>query len=85
MTAIEDPAAQLSSAAAGAEQSSDELEHWLSDLRTEAAAGASGWINNDAAGEDPAGQAVERSPLAPDQSRTGVSEPSSGGRHRAAD
>jgi hypothetical protein len=85
MTAIEDPAAQLSSAATGAEQASDELENWLSDLRTEAAADASGWTNKDSAGEHPTGQGVERSPLPPDQGRPGVSEPSSGGRHRAAD
>lgn len=85
MTAIEDPAAQLGSAATGAEQSGDELENWLSDLRTEAAAGASGWINDESAGEDAAGQAVEQSPLPADQGRTGVSAPSGGGRHRAAD
>ncbi|AGZ41015.1 hypothetical protein [Actinoplanes friuliensis] len=50
---------------------SDELEHWLTDLRTEVSADPSGWIDKDSGGE-PAG--VEE-----------AAEPSTGGRHRAAD
>jgi len=83
MTALEDPAAEFSSEAAGTEEPSDELEHWLSGLRTEVAADPPGWINEDSAGEQPAGQAAERSPLPSGQGGTGSSEPSGGGRHRA--
>jgi hypothetical protein len=84
MTAIEDPA-QLSSEAAAADRPSDDLEHWLSDLRTDVAADPPGWITQDAAGESPDRPAEEHSPLPPSQPETGPAEPSSGGRHRAAD
>jgi hypothetical protein len=83
MTAIEEPVTQLSREAAGPDQPSDELEHWLSDLRTEVAADPSGWINEDPAAEHAAGQAAERSPLPPSQHKTDVSEQSNAGRHRA--
>ena len=84
MSAIDDPAAGPSSDAARADQSNDELEHWLSDLRTEVAADSSEWMNGDSAGQHPADRAVEPNPLPPGQRGTSVSEPS-GGRHRAAD
>jgi hypothetical protein len=77
MTATEDPESQFSSAAAGADQPSDDLENWLSDLRTEAGADSSGWATEKpATTKRPAGREVERGPL-------DAAEPSSGGRHRA--
>jgi hypothetical protein len=85
MSAIEDPAAQLSNEATGAKQPSDDLEHWLSDLRTEVATDPSGWLDEGSASERPASQAVERNLLLHRQRPTSDSEPSSGGRHRAPD
>ena len=52
MTANEDPAAQYDAEAAGAGRPGDELEDWLSDLRTEGTADPSGWV-------DPAGWAEQ--------------------------
>jgi hypothetical protein len=83
MTAIDEPASQLSSAAAGADRPSDDLEHWLSDLRTEVTADPSGWINEDPGSEHPTDEAAERSPLPHGRPGTGASEPGSAGRHRA--
>ncbi|GID93944.1 hypothetical protein ACFQFC_12200 [Amorphoplanes digitatis] len=83
MSAIEDP--ESSRAPAGPDRPSDDLEHWLSDLRTEVSADLSGWINKDPVGEQPNDQAVEHSPLIPGQRDTDASKPSSGGRHRASD
>jgi len=48
MTANENPAAQSNAEAAGAERPGDELEHWLTDLRTEVAADSSEWVEEDA-------------------------------------
>ena len=85
MSAVDDPAAEPSSDAARADQSNDELEDWLSDLRTEVAADSSEWMKGDSAGLHPADRAVEPSSSPLDQRGNGVSQPSSGGRHRAAD
>ena len=83
MSAIEDPGP--SSAPRGPALTSDDLEDWLSDLRTEVSADPSGWIKDHAAGEQPADQAFERSPRTPGQDGTDAAKPSSGGRHRAPD
>jgi len=77
MTANEDPAAQYDAEAAGAGRPGDELEDWLSDLRTEVAADPPGWID-----EDPDG-AVERGPRPSEQAGPATAEPSRVGRHRA--
>jgi len=50
MTANEDPAAE----SPGAEPPGDELEDWLSDLRTEEA-GSAEWIEEEPAGESSGG------------------------------
>jgi hypothetical protein len=71
MTAIEDPAAQPSSEPAATGQKSDELEHWLSGLRTEVAVDPPGWIDEASGSEHP--------------SETSTPDPSRVGRHRAAD
>ncbi|MFI7543609.1 hypothetical protein [Actinoplanes sp. NPDC049599] len=83
MSAIEDP--DSSSEPGGPGRTSDDLEHWLSDLRTEVSAAPHGWINKDAVGGQPTDQAVERSPLAHGERGTAAAKPGSGGRHRAAD
>ncbi|MEU8607751.1 hypothetical protein AB0C29_07105 [Actinoplanes sp. NPDC048791] len=75
MSAIEDPGSN--SEPVGPDRPSDDLEHWLSDLRTEVSAAPHEWINKDSVGEQPTDQAVERSPAA--------AKPGGGGRHRAAD
>ena len=77
MTASEDPESQYSSEAAGPAQPRDDLEHWLSDLRTEEA----GWADADSGGELPPG----RDPRPTDDREPDVPQPSAGGRHRAAD
>jgi len=51
MTANEDPAAQ----SPGVERPADELEDWLSDLRTEAVDDSSEWIEEEPAGESSGG------------------------------
>ena len=83
MSAIEDP--DSSNEPVGPVPPSDELEGWLSDLRTEVSADPSGWIDKTAADEQPADRPVERNPV--DQGRRAPDSPapSSGGRHRAAD
>jgi hypothetical protein len=81
MTANEDPAAQYDAEAAGAGRPGDELEDWLSDLRTEVAADPPGWIDEDPDGDRPAGPGVEHGPRPSDQDRP--AEPSRVGRHRA--
>jgi hypothetical protein len=81
MTANEDPAARYDAEAAGAGRPGDELEDWLSDLRTEVAADPPGWIDEDPDGEHPARPAVEHGPRPSDQDRP--AEPSRVGRHRA--
>ena len=83
MSAIEDPGPGTEPGAPA--RPSDELEGWLSDLRTEVSADPSGWINKDPAGEQPNGQAAERSPHAPGPRGPDPAKPSSGGRHRAPD
>jgi hypothetical protein len=72
MSVIEDP--DPSREPAGPDQPSDDLEHWLSDLRTEVSADPAGWIDKDSAGEQPT----------PGQHGASSSRPSSG-RHRAPD
>ncbi len=83
MSAIEDP--DSNNEPAGPDRKSDDLENWLSDLRTEVSADPSGWINQDSAGEQPPDRADERRPLIPGQRGADAAKPSSGGRHRAPD
>ncbi|GAA3348112.1 hypothetical protein GCM10020358_65320 [Amorphoplanes nipponensis] len=73
MSAIEDP--DPSRESVGPDRPSDDLEHWLSDLRTEVSADPSGWIDKDSAGEQPT----------PGQRGANAPRPSSSGRHRAPD
>jgi hypothetical protein len=75
MSTIDDPAAQLSREDAGAKQSSEDLEHWLWDLRTEVAMNPSGWLDEDSAGEQPASPAVELKPLVYRQRPPSATEP----------
>ena len=58
MTANEDPAPQFPAA----ERPADELEDWLSDLRTEGAADSSGWIEEEPAAESSGGGGRHRAP-----------------------
>ena len=81
MTGIEDPAPPPGTPEAGAAEPRDDLEHWLSDIRTDVAANPSDWID----GEDPAGGAADPTALPLDQPETGASEPRAVGRHRSAD
>jgi hypothetical protein len=81
MTGIEDPAAPPSTPAAGAAEPRDDLEFWLSDIRTDVAANPSDWID----GEDPAGEAADPAPLPLGQPETGAAEPRAVGRHRSPD
>jgi hypothetical protein len=60
MTPIEDPAPSLSTEAAGAAEPTDDLEHWLSDLRTDVAANPSDWIDADPGADHPTGAPVNR-------------------------
>jgi hypothetical protein len=83
MSAIEDPGS--SNEPVGPDRPSDDLENWLSDLRTDVSADPPGWIDGDPAGGQPTDQPVERRPSDPGQRATDASTPSSGGRHRAAD
>jgi len=98
MTASEDSAPPLSTAAAGAAETRDDLEHWLSDLRTDVAAdpsgwiGAephsedpSGWIDAEPHGEDPASQPPGAKPNPPGEPETSASRPAGVGRHRTPD
>jgi hypothetical protein len=82
MSAIEDP--DSSSEAAGQDRPSDDLEHWLSDLRAEASNAPADWLTDESAGERP-DQTVEHTPPAPGQRGAEASKPSGGGRHRAPD
>jgi hypothetical protein len=83
MSAIEEP--DTNSEPGGPARPSDELEDWLSDLRTDVSADPSGWINKDAAGEPPADKTDKRRPAAPDRRGADAATPSGGGRHRAPD
>ena len=99
MTASEDPALPPSTAAAaaGAAEPRDDLEHWLSDLRTDVAENPSGWIAAEPAGEDPASRPPGTEPVshgpAPASASgpasvtrpASVTKPASVGRHRSAD
>jgi len=60
MTASEEPAPPLSTTATGAAETRDDLEHWLSDLRTDVAANPSGWIGTDPDGDDTASKPPAR-------------------------
>jgi len=94
MTASEDPATPLSTDAAGPAQPSDELEHWLRDLRTDVAADPPGWIETDpnpnpappASWLDP-DPASPRGRIDPDpgQPEPSAPEPKPVGRHRSPD
>jgi hypothetical protein len=77
MTASENPAPPPSTAAAGPAEQRDDLEHWLSDLRTEVAENPSDWIDTEPGGEAPAAHPPVAAPV--------VSRPASVGRHRSPD
>jgi len=85
MTASEDPTPPPSTAAAGAPEPRDDLEHWLSDLRTDVAENPSGWIDAESDGEDPTSRQPGAEPAPPGQAKTGGSRPTSVGRHRTPD
>jgi hypothetical protein len=80
MPASEDSAQPADTGAAGAAGQRDDLEHWLSDLRTDAAADPSGWAE---AQPEPSGWA-EAGPE-PDAEEPSVPRPTSVGRHRSPD
>jgi hypothetical protein len=72
----QDPAPPFDAEAPVPAQPSEDLEHWLKDLRTEATADPFGWTGD--AGDDPVdGETPGRT--GPDEARGG------GGRHRAPD
>lgn len=77
MTASENPAPPPSTAAAGPAEQRDDLEHWLSDLRTEVAENPSDWIDTEPGGAAP--------PARPSVAAPVVSRPASVGRHRSPD
>ena len=82
MSANEDPAAP-----SNAEAPADQLEDWLSDLRTEVAADPSGWIGEEPAENHPASHPATR-PAAPPPAPPAPAppaEPTRIGRHRAPD
>jgi hypothetical protein len=89
MTAIEDPVPPLSAETTGADAPSDDLEDWLLNLRTDAAANPPDWIDADPNGEhlasQPPGEAVAPEPLPHGQPETSISEARSAGRHRTSD
>jgi len=93
MTATEDPGPPLSPDAAPTAERGDELEHWLSDLRTEVAANPSGWIDAHPHGDDPSGEPPREAiapeprpqPQPPSQPDAGAAEPPRVGRHRTPD
>ena len=85
MSANEDPAAP-----SNAEAPADQLEDWLSDLRTEVAADPSGWIGEEPAENHPATHPASHpaahpatGPAAPPPAPP--AEPTRIGRHRAPD
>jgi hypothetical protein len=80
MTTDDEHGSQLSNGG-GPDQPSDELEHWLSDLRTEAGTVPSGWVPEEPEDRRPREQAAEESTRRDPDAPT----PSGGGRHRAAD
>jgi len=82
MPDIEDPAPPLSTEATGATEPSDELEHWLLNLRTDAAASPPDWINADPDDERPAGEPPGDAAGQPDTSPT---VRATVGRHRTSD
>ena len=79
MSVIEDPGSN--SEPVGPDRASDDLEHWLSDLRTEVSAAPHEWINKDSVD----GQPTEPAPLTHAERVAEASKPAGGGRHRAAD
>jgi len=85
MTASEDPAPPINTATAGAAEPPDDLEHWLSDLRTEVAENPSGWIGAEPHGEDPVSRPPGAAPVPHGQAEAGVPRPTSVGRHRTPD
>lgn len=85
MTASEDPAPTISTAAAGSAEPRDDLEYWLSDLRTDVADDPSGWIGAENSGEDAGGQPPGAKPVLRGPAGAGVSRPNTVGRHRTPD
>jgi len=77
MTASEDPGPPLSAETPGTAEPSDDLEHWLRDLRTEVAVDPPGWIDTHPDDARPA--------LPQDEPETIAPEPKSVGRHRSPD
>ncbi|GAA3927104.1 hypothetical protein [Actinoplanes auranticolor] len=65
------------------DRTNDDLEDWLSDLRTDVSAAPHEWLDEDSVGKEPTDQAVERSPLTRGEHGTDASKPGGGGRHRA--
>ncbi|MGW4945593.1 hypothetical protein ACWEOZ_28840 [Actinoplanes sp. NPDC004185] len=68
----------------GPDRPSDDLEHWLSDLRAEASNAPADWLTDESVDEQ-TDQTVEHSPPAPGPRGTDAAKPSGGGRHRAPD
>jgi hypothetical protein len=86
MTAIEDPAMPLNLEAPEAAGRGDDLEHWLTDLRSDLAADPPGWIDADPNGAHPASHAPgeESTPKALPSGQPETTTPEAGavGRHR---
>ncbi len=88
MSTIQDPTLPLDperhDAAAG-----DELEHWLTDLRTDLAADPPDWIDTDPAGADPTSREPDTSatpkPLQLGRLETSAPAARTVGRHRSPD
>jgi len=85
MTASEDPAPPPSTATAGAAAPRDDLEHWLSDLRTDVTEDPSGWIGAEPYDENPTSKRPGAEPVPHDPAETSAPRPTTVGRHRTPD
>ncbi len=89
MTTMQDPALPLDPERHDAAAPGDELEHWLTDLRTDLAADPPGWINADPAGAPLTSHEPEESaipiPLQRGQPESSTPGARTVGRHRSPD
>jgi len=88
MTATQDPAPPLDPEPADATAPGDELEHWLTGLRTDLATDPPDWINTDPGGAHPTSEPDtpgSPKPLPPGQPESSTPVARTVGRHRSPD